>query len=74
MFNEARLVEGELLPVQLLEPFQGRRQADRASTLGVPASNFSGAGAYDVFSNVTVSIMSPPACQGGIVSRWRSLP
>ncbi len=41
---------------------------------GVPASNLYGRRLYVVRSIVTVSIISPPPCHGGIASRRRSLP
>ena len=41
---------------------------------GVPASNFAGGGAKVVRSSVTVSIMSPPPCQGGIASSRAARP
>ena len=42
--------------------------------LGVPASNLNGSALYVVFSKLTVRIMSPPPCQGGMASSSDSRP
>ncbi len=41
---------------------------------GVPASNLAGSGAKVVPAKLTVWIMSPPPCQGGIDSRRADRP
>ena len=40
-----------------------------SAMLGVPASNFAGGSENVLCSKVTVRIMDPPPCQGGIFSR-----